>query len=125
MRALVIVFCTLFSLEAFSVERITWLWIDQKEAELSKWIETVGSENLVALGKMKQQPIQLHQIEAFFPYLLPEGYFARSSKMSCLSDFEAFRKNKNEASKNQWKQCLQGLYRKNMPLWQAQALKDL
>lgn len=125
MRVTLILLFSLISFETLALEKISWRWLDQKEKQLSQWAKSVGSDNLIALGKTKQRPNELQVIESFFPYLLPAGYFGRSTKLSCASEFKSLREGKDEVSKNKWRECLQGIYKENIPPLQAKALKEL
>jgi hypothetical protein len=74
---------------------------------------------------MRQQPAELELVRAFYPYLLPEGFFNRNIELSCYPAFVAFQQQRDPQSFNRWQQCIRELWRDSPPALIAQALQQL
>ncbi|TVQ83056.1 MAG: hypothetical protein EA357_07610, partial [Micavibrio sp.] len=70
-----------------------WNGINDIEVDLEIWAKNQGEDALVEWGRERDenQPREVVLIRAFFPYLLPEGFFNRNMEADCLPDFQTFR----------------------------------
>ncbi len=104
---------------------ITWAKIKKLEESMEVWAKKVGDADLIKIGKMQQRPKEIKVIRAFFPYLLPQGFFSRQLDLSCYPSFHQFRTKVTIENYTKWKSCVKGLYGENPPELTKQALKSL
>jgi len=120
------IFSLISSTGVHSAEKhLTWESIEQGEAQAEEWVNSLTENELLALGNMNQQPEELELVRAFYPYLLPEGFFNRNIELTCYSSFLAFSNTKELEAFNNWKQCVGELWRDEPPRMVDRALKDL
>lgn len=105
--------------------KLTWSKLSRLEKKMESWAKKVTDKEIIKIGKMHQRPPEVEVIRAYFPYLLPEGFFSQKMDMSCYPSFEEFKKKKDLTSYNAWSKCLRILYRKSIPELSQKALKDL
>ncbi|MDO8826957.1 hypothetical protein [Methylophaga sp.] len=120
------IFLLISSTEVRSAEMLlTWESIEEGEAQAEEWVNSLTESELLALGNMTQQPEELEFVRAFYPYLLPEGFFNRNMELTCYPSFLAFQSAKDQNAFKVWEQCIGELWRDDPPGLIAQALKEL
>ncbi|MCF8059328.1 MAG: hypothetical protein K9K67_08530 [Bacteriovoracaceae bacterium] len=105
--------------------KLSWSKLELLEGKLEKWSQNVGEKDLIKIGKMNQRPEEIKYIRAFFPYLLPQGFFSRKLDLSCYPSFDQFKKERNSKTYHSWKSCINELYADNPPELLQRAINDL
>lgn len=121
-----LIFSLISSASVHSTEKhLAWELIQEGESSAKEWVNSLTENELLALGTMNQQPEELELVRAFYPYLLPEGFFNRNVELTCYPSFLAFSNTKALEAFNNWKQCVGELWRDVPPRMVGHALKDL
>jgi len=116
---------TLYSEASLAETPLTWATIEEGEAQAKGWLGSLDDAEVLALGMSHRQPAELETLRAFYPYLLPEGFYNRSMDLSCYPSFLAFQHARDQVAFNMWAQCVAELWRDEPPSPTARALKDL
>ena len=105
--------------------KLSWSRLNNLEIKMTEWSQKVGEKGMLQIGKMKQRPDEIEIIRAYFPYLLPEGFFSYKMDMSCYPEFNRLKKKSNQHNYQKWQNCLKVLYRQSIPPLLKKALIDL
>lgn len=109
-----------------SAERLlAWEAIEEGEAKAEAWIANFKESEILEMGRAAQHPTELELIRAFYPYLLPHGFFNLNIDLTCYPSFLDFQREKNQGMFETWEQCIRELWRDEPPAPIARALMEL